>query len=271
MALDTKKFKLVSLENTIKNYKKLGNSINSNLTLLRNNSLKNDSLSHIYHEQHSLIDTNDLSLYFNIPKTVVVFNVEKIDASEGFSLEEKLITETKIDLGDNLKKSKLNLGVSKYTDDEVLVERSDSTKLGDFIGLKEDVLYQIPMKSLVSEDVYASLLWFTYNGHNVVLQEEFDSKDAFVEGMNNFPLYFNKNDLTDYLREMPHFRRFEKNYHDLESSLTEEITNLASTGKLNKETLPVDKLFDAYRIMSYMVDVLDISTRPANPRRILLG
>src|SRR3989338_10970113 len=87
-------------------------------------------------------------------------------------------------------------------------------------------------------------------------QKQFDTLEAFVQGMNNYwAHFFRGNEWAETRRNKPHFIRFQAQNPEMEQELTDIITPIASTTRKIKE-MPLEtleRLWESYRIMSQLV------------------
>ncbi len=87
----------------------------------------------------------------------------------------------------------------------------------------------------------------------IVPQKQFDTLEAFVEGMNNYwAHFFSGNEWAETKRNKPHFIRFKEQNPKMEQELTDKITPIANSTR-RKENMPLDLLWESYRIMSQLV------------------
>lgn len=87
----------------------------------------------------------------------------------------------------------------------------------------------------------------------IVSQVQFETLEAFVEGMNNYPAHFYRdNPWAEIRRNKPHFLRFQEQNAIMEKDLSDKVTPVMSTTR-RKEDLPLAELWESYKIMSQLV------------------
>lgn len=90
--------------------------------------------------------------------------------------------------------------------------------------------------------------------HQIVPQKQFESLEAFIEGIGNYWAHFyRENTFGESRRSTPTFRRFQEQYPQMERELTDAVTEARNKPIRTKSDLPLKQLFESYPLMSQFV------------------